>query len=322
MSVIVAVFFLIIGLAALIKSADFLVEGAASLAKRFGIREIVIGLIIVSFGTSAPELVVNVLSALSGNYDLAIGNVVGSNIANTFLILGVSAAIFPLIVKRGTVWKEIPLSLLAAVALLVLISDTLLEGESASILSRADGIMLLFFFIIFLYYSYGISRTTGEAEENDNTKVRSVSSSVTRVIGGIAGLVVGGHLIVSSAVTLAQVFGVSEGLIGLTVVALGTSLPELATSAVAAYRKKADIAVGNVVGSNIFNIFFILGITSLISPLPVGDTIDIDVGMTILSSLLLFLVLFVGKKHTLQRGQGVFFIVLYLAYIIFRVWQG
>ncbi|MEX1112377.1 MAG: calcium/sodium antiporter [Candidatus Andersenbacteria bacterium] len=322
MSLLLSLLILTLGLAALIKSADFLVEGAASLAKRFGIREIVIGLIIVSFGTSAPELVVNILSALSGSYDLAIGNVVGSNIANTFLILGVSAAIFPLIVKKGTVWKEIPLSLLAAVVLFVLVNDTLLEGEPSSILSRADGLIMLFFFIIFLYYSYGISRTTGDAEENDNTIVRSVGSSVSRVVGGIAGLVIGGQLIVTSAVALAQSFGVTEGLIGLTVVALGTSLPELATSAVAAYRKKVDIAVGNVVGSNIFNIFFILGITSVIRPLPVGPDINIDVGVTIVASLLLFLVMFVGKKHMLQRNQGIVFVVLYLAYIAFRIWQG
>lgn len=311
---------LIVGFLLLIKGADYLVDGASSIAKKLGIRDIVIGLTVVSFGTSAPELVVNILSALNGSFDLAVGNIVGSNIANTFLILGVSAIIYPLAIKSGTVWKEIPLSVLASLALFFLINDALIDQSSASVISRSDGLTLLLFFAIFLYYSYGISKATGEAD--DATKTYSGLISTLMIIGGIFGLVLGGRFIVDSAIQIAAGFGFSEGLIGLTIVALGTSLPELATSAVAAYKHKADIAVGNVVGSNIFNIFFVIAVTSIIAPLPMGPALNLDISIMTTSAFLLFFAMFVGKKHKLERWQGYSFLTLYISYLVFLFWRG
>jgi cation:H+ antiporter len=314
---------LVVGFVLLIKGADWLVEGASSLAKRLGVRDLVIGLTIVAFGTSAPELIVNLFSALSGNTSLALGNIVGSNIVNILLILGISAIIYPLAVTHGTVWKEIPLSLLAALAVFILINDTIIDGASASLLTRIDGFVMLLFFIIFLYYTYGISRIEGQKMKKGELAPRhSLTVALAMIVGGLFGLVGGGYLIVENATALALALGVSQSLIGLTIVAVGTSLPELATSAVAAYRKNADIAVGNIVGSNIFNIFFILAITSIISPLADTPQLNIDLAVMILASALLFVALFIGRRHLLERWQGVGFLLLYAAYISYLVWRG
>jgi cation:H+ antiporter len=313
---------LLVGFGALIKGADWLVEGASSIAKKLGIRDIVIGLTVVSFGTSAPELVVNMFSAWSGTTELAIGNVVGSNIINILLILGVAAAIYPLRVKRGTVWKEIPLALLAAVAVWLLINDGLIDGSGASVITRIDGLILLLFFAIFMYYTYGISKVSGSEDEESEIKAKPGWLAGGMVLGGMGGLVLGGKLIVDAAVTIASGWGVSQSLIGLTVVAIGTSLPELATSAIAALKKRADIAVGNVVGSNIFNLLFILALTGAIFPLPIMPNLNIDIGMMIAVSMILFMTMFVGKKHILERWQGVSFIGLYVVYTIYLVWRG
>jgi cation:H+ antiporter len=309
-----------VGFVLLIKGASLLVDGASSLAMRLGISTLVIGLTIVSFGTSAPELVVNIAASLSGSTDLAIGNIFGSNIVNILFILGISAAIYPLTVGRGTTWKEIPFALLAVVVVGLLVNDVLIDGAKVSILSRIDGFVLIGFFIIFLYYIYGISKAggqTGEAVESF-TPLRSI----VMVIAGIAGLVVGGKWIVDGAIAFATSLGVSEVLIGLTIVAIGTSLPELATSAVAAYKKNVDIAVGNIVGSNIFNIFWILGVSASISPLPFSPTLSFDLMIMFFATLILFGTLFVGKRHTIERWQGVLFICLYIAYIVYVLLRG
>lgn len=308
----------VIGFVLLISGANILVEGSASIAKKLNISSIVIGLTIVAFGTSAPEFIVNIFASVQGNTDIAIGNIIGSNISNILLILGVSSIIYPLATQENTVWKEIPLSLLAAILLGVMVNDTLIDGGTFSGLTRIDGIVFLAFFIIFLYYTFGISKVSGENTDLEIKEMSYMKSSFY-VAGGLLGLVFGGKWIVDGAIKIAEGFNVSQSLIGLTVVAIGTSLPELATSAVAAYKKQSDIAIGNVVGSNIFNIFWILGFSSVINPLPFSKDSAIDVIMTIVASLILFLIMFIGKKHTVERWQGVIMVLIYVGYVAYLI---
>lgn len=308
----------VIGFVLLISGANILVEGSASIAKKLNISSIVIGLTIVAFGTSAPEFIVNIFASVQGNTDIAIGNIIGSNISNILLILGVSSIIYPLATQENTVWKEIPLSLLAAILLGVMVNDTLIDGGTFSGLTRIDGIVFLAFFIIFLYYTFGISKVSGENTDLEIKEMSYLKSSLY-IVGGLLGLVFGGKWIVDGAIKIAEGFNVSQSLIGLTVVAIGTSLPELATSAVAAYKKQSDIAIGNVVGSNIFNIFWILGFSSVINPLPFSKDSAIDVIMTIVASLILFLIMFIGKKHTVERWQGVIMILIYISYVAYLI---
>lgn len=314
-------FLFIFGFFVLIKGADLLVDGATSVAKRLNVSDLVIGLTVVAFGTSTPELFVNIFASFQGNTDIAIGNVLGSNIANILLILGIAAIIFPLKVQNTTVWKEIPFSLLAILVLAVLANDELIDQKSSSELTRSDGLILLGFFIIFIYYIFGIAK---ESNTNHNKEVGHLSNfkSIAFIVIGLTGLVLGGKWIVDGAVEIAKDLGVSQSLIALTVIAIGTSLPELATSSVAAYKKNTDIAIGNVVGSNIFNIFWILGISSIIKPLPFHSSSNADITMTIIASILLFAFLFTGKKHLLERWEGGMFILIYLAYIVFLIIRG
>lgn len=308
----------VVGFVLLISGANLLVEGSASIAKNLNISSIVIGLTIVAFGTSAPELIVNIFASVQGNTEIAIGNILGSNIVNILLILGVSSIIYPLATKENTVWKEIPLSLLAAILVGVMVNDTLIDGGTFSGLTKIDGIVLIAFFIIFLYYTFGISKVSGE---NTDLEIKDMSymKSSLYIVGGLLGLVFGGKWIVDGAIKIAEGFNVSQSLIGLTVVAIGTSLPELATSAVAAYKKQSDIAIGNVVGSNIFNIFWILGLSAVINPLPFSKDSVIDIIMTIVASLILFLIMFIGKKHTVERWQGVIMILIYIGYVAYLI---
>ncbi|MFC1537792.1 calcium/sodium antiporter [Candidatus Latescibacterota bacterium] len=310
---------LISGLLLLVKGADILVDGASSIAQRLGISELVIGLTVVAFGTSSPELFVNIVASIQGNPNIAIGNIIGSNIANILLILGVSAIIFPLSVSKGTVWKEIPLSLLAAVLLGILANDQLIDKSNFSAVTRIDGLVFLSFFIIFMYYSYGIANRIKGMEEHVLKKQYGIKKSVILIIIGLIGLSGGGKLIVDSAIRIGLTFGINQAFLGLTVVAIGTSLPELATSVVAAFKKNSEIAVGNIVGSNIFNIFFILGISALIKPLPFQPESNIDIGTMIVSSFLLFLCMFTGGKKLLDRWEGIIFILLYVMYITFLI---
>lgn len=310
---------LVVGFVLLIKGADWLVDGASAIAGRFNISDLVIGLTVVAFGTSTPELFVNIIASAKGNTDIAIGNVLGSNIANVFLILGVSAIIYPLSVTKGTVWKGIPFGLLAVIVLAFMANDRLIDGSATSLLTRIDGLILLAFFSIFLYYSFSIATTIEEMEEQLPRKTRSMAISLLLVIIGLVGLTLGGQWIVNGAIKLAMSFGMSESLVGLTIVAVGTSLPELATSAMAAYKKNVEIAVGNVVGSNIFNIFLVLGVSSTVKPLPFQTRSNLDIAVVILSSLLLFLFMFTGKKRSLDRWEGIVFVILYVAYIAFLI---
>lgn len=317
-----AILFFITGVALIIFGANFLVDGASSLAKKFNIPTIVIGLTVVAFGTSMPELVVSVYSALSGNSDIAIGNVVGSNIFNVLLIVGLSAIIYPLKVQRNTVWKEIPMSLLAALLLIFFVSDKLIRNSAVSEISRLDGAIFLLLFGGFMAYTIAISRKKSSTEPETPVKEMSWLKSVAWVLAGIGGLVGGGKLFVDGASEIAAYFGMSQAVIGLTIVAAGTSMPELATSVVAAMKKNSDIAIGNVVGSNIFNIFLILGVSAVIRPLPMGGISMVDLWVCAGTSLLLFASCFVLRRHSIGRVEGTFYVlgyVIYTAYLLYRM---
>ncbi len=311
----------VIGFGLLIKGADLLVEGAASIARRFNISNIVIGLTIVAFGTSTPEFVVSVLAALNDKNDIAIGNILGSNIANILLILGITAVIYPVKALRNTVLKEIPLSMLAAIVLALLANDKLVDGAASSALTRIDGGVLLCFFAIFLYYIFSITHSVQDIPPIEASLQKKLTplASVAYVLLGLLGLIIGGRWIVDGAVEIARLFALSESVIGLTVVALGTSLPELATSVVAAYKKQSDIAIGNVVGSNIFNIFWILGFSAVIKPLPFSVSSEVDLIMSAVAGLLLFVFMFTSKKHVLERWEGAFLVTTYIGYITYLV---
>lgn len=312
----------IVGFVVLIKSADLVVIGASSLAKRFNISDLAIGLTVVAFGTSCPELFVNIVSSYQGETDIAIGNIIGSNICNILLILGISSIIYPLSVSRGTVWREIPLCLLASVLLGIMANDRYWDGADQSVLTRSDGLVFLAFFAIFLYYTWSISGRAEGMEEQPSLKRYGSGKSVLMVLSGLAGLTLGGKWIVDGAVHLAVSFGMSQSLVGLTIVAIGTSLPELATSAMAAKNRNVEIAVGNVVGSNIFNVFFVLGSSSIIKKLPFPQKGNIDIAVSVLASLLLFIWMFTGKKRSLDRWEGGIFLGLYAAYLVFLVIRG
>lgn len=316
----VAILLVIVGLAILVAGAETLVRGSASMAKKLGISSLVIGLTVVALGTSMPELVVNMVSAFKGTADIAIGNVVGSNIANILLIGGLAAVIYPLRVKGSTVWREIPFAILALVLVYIMGNDALVDGMNFNILSRTDGLLLLSIFIIFMFYIVSLAKK-GEVKEEKIT-LYSWPLSIIFTLAGLTLLCVGGKILVDNAVILATLAGLSQAFIGLTIVAVGTSLPELATSVVAAYHKHDDIAVGNIIGSNIFNVFWILGLTSTLMPLPFNPATSFDVIVGVATSLLLFFFMFISTKHKIDRWQGVTFLALYVGYIVYLVMRG
>lgn len=311
---------LLVGFAVLIKGADFLVNGASSAAKKRGISNLAIGLTVVAFGTSMPELIVSLLAAIDGKNDASFGNVIGSNNFNLLFILGISGIIYPLVVQRNTVKYEVPLSLFAALVLFALVNDTMVFGStefSAPVggsLSRLDSIVLLLFFLLFLWYVYRTMRTTADLDEGEPIKIYSLPMSIGLVIIGLVMLIFGGKLVVDNAIEIAHNFGLSEKLIGLTILAAGTSLPELATSCVAAYKKNTDIAIGNVVGSNIFNIFFILGITGLVNPMPYSLSMNFDLQVLMASTVLLMVFMFTLNTRKLDRWEAVIMLAAYIAY--------
>jgi len=307
---------LIAGLALLIKAADLLVSGASSIAGRLGISSLVIGLTVVSFGTSLPEMLVTLVSGLRHNADLAIANVIGSNIANVLLVLGIAAVIRPLPVKDSTVVSEIPFSLTAALLVGFLANAALFSTTHELSISRLDGGILLFFFALFLLYVYKISRE-GTHLAGDEPRMLSTSRSVVYIVLGVAGLYLGGGWVVDGAVGIALAMNVDDALIGLTIVAVGTSTPEIVASAVAAYRNQTDIAVGNVVGSNIFNILWVLGFTSSLVELPFEVVNNTDLVMVICSSALILLALITSRNNSIMRSHGVIFIALYAGYIFY-----
>lgn len=314
-------FFLVAGVALLLKGADFLVDGASRMAAQMGLSPLVIGLTIVSFGTSMPEVLVTIMSGVSGHPDLAIGNIIGSNIANIMLVLGISAIIRPLPVHDSTVVSEIPFSLTAALLVGFLANAALFSSYQELSISRADGGILLFFFFLFGIYIYNIARTRAVPDEL-REPANGLGKPALLIVLGVAGLYLGGRWVVDSAIAIARALDISDSLIGLTIVAVGTSLPELMASAVAAWRNQTDIAVGNVVGSNIFNLLWVLGITALITELPFEVVSNADLVMVIASSSLLLLALVSSRRNTVLRIHGGIFVLAYGAYLLYLVNRG
>jgi cation:H+ antiporter len=313
--VIIQILLLILGFAILIAGADWLVTGGSALARKFKVSELAIGLTIVAFGTSMPEFVVNSFAAYQTHGDLVFGNVIGSNIINLFAILGITGLITPIMVQSSTVWKEIPISFFGVLLLFFLSNSVISENE---ILSRIDGLILLIFFCLFLYYVFRQLKS-----ENTPLGLKRIEMSSFKmwmfILLGLAFLVAGGRLVVVNAVNIATELGISETIIGLTIVAAGTSLPELATSIVAAIKKNTDIAVGNIVGSNIFNIFYVLAVSSLIKPIAYNVKFNFDLYLLAFGTILLFLAMFLGGKKKLDRWEAGILFLIYIGYTIFLI---
>lgn len=311
---------LIGGLALILLGANYLTDGASSVAKKWGVSDLVIGLTIVAFGTSAPELVISSLSAISGSAELAIGNVVGSNIFNILMIIGCVALVMPIKVDKSIMSNEIPLVILSALAMLFCANDVILNGGTSNFISRADGLILLLFFAIFMRYTFSIA-TKGGGESAEEVKTMSGIKATLFILGGLAGLIFGGQFFVDGASGIALSMGVNESIVGLTIVAAGTSLPELATSLTAAFKKNPGMAIGNVIGSNIFNSFFILGCASTISPLPMGGITNFDLLSMVGASVLFFVFGWLFKQRTITRFEGAVMVACYIAYTTYLVMQ-
>lgn len=305
--------FFILGLIMLVIGANYFVDGAAGIAKRLKVSALLIGLTVVAFGTSAPEVAVSISASLKGNNGIALGNVLGSNIFNLSFILGAAAIIFPLSVERQTIKKEIPIMILSALSLFALGADSVIDKDSNIIISRGDGLMLLLLFVSFLYYVIEVARNSREVIELlDNPIEGNTFKLLVKTVGGLALIISGGYIVVESAVKIATALGISQTFIGLTIVAVGTSLPELVTSIIASIKKNPEIAVGNVVGSNIFNAFFILGASAVISPITVASSLIIDITFNIILS---FILLFFSISHrSISKKEGGALLVAFLAY--------
>ena len=349
----VAAICIVVGFVALVKGADWLVDGASAIAKRFGISDLVIGLTVVAFGTSMPEFVVNMVSVAEGSTDLAITNIVGSNIINTFVILGLTALVYPIVSQKRSRDFDIPMSIIAGVLVLIFVAVQLPFGEAGKGIGHLGGGVLLAFFCYFLYNTFrnakegvkelrnegvkelknegvkelrneGVKELKSEGVKelkSEGVKELTIQRAIGLIIGGLVGLVVGGELIVKSAVDLATRMGVSEAIIGLTIVALGTSLPELATSVIAAAKHNSDIAIGNVFGSNIFNVFFVLGTSAAIHPLPAYEGIELDACMAAMGSIIVWLAVKTDKDRKVQRWAGALLLIVYGGYLAYRLWE-
>jgi len=309
---------IILGMALLVKGGDILVDGSSSLARRFKISELAIGLTIVAFGTSAPELVVSLVASIDLHPEISFGNAIGSNNFNLFIILGLTSMIMPIAVQKNTIRFEIPFSLLAAV-ILFLLTNFAFSPNGKYMLNRIDGIILLVFFGLFLFYVFKSMKNTETTEQITVHKTLSFAKSLVFVILGLVFLVVGGRLVVNSAVFLARAFNISEKIIGLTIVAAGTSLPELVTSIAAIIKKSDDIAIGNIVGSNIFNILLILGISSVAHPMEFSPVFNRDIYFLIIGTILLLLAMLFGKKRVIDRWEGAIFVLMYAGYVVYLI---
>lgn len=319
-----SIVYLLGGLILILGGANFLTDGSSAVARRMGISDLVVGLTVVAFGTSTPELAISIISAIQGNAELAVGNTVGSNIFNILAIIGITSIVRPIKVERSIMTNEIPLVILSSVVLIVMANGPLLDGDPSAIITRIDGIILLLFFVIFMRYTFAQARTKGD---NDDPAAQKASKrpplpmwrSVIYIIGGLAALVFGGDLFVDGASEIARRFGVSDAVIGLTIVAVGTSLPELAASVTAAVKGMPGLAIGNVIGSNIFNIFLVLGSAATIAPLPLGNVTNIDLGVLLFASLLFWIFGRFFKTHTFTRAEGVIMTACYIGYMTWLV---
>lgn len=310
----------VVGLYFLMKGADFIVDSSSSMAKKLGVSSLMIGLTVVAFGTSLPELVVNVIAAFEGATEVSFGNIIGSNIANILLILGITALISNVKVKSSTVWKEIPFALLAAFVFFILTSK-IFFGEG-TFFRWNDGLILLVLFVIFLYYMFNMAKK----DKTEIKVVEKVEISNWKIglmfVLGLVGIYFGGKWVVEGAVFIAGQFGLSEYLISATIVAIGTSLPELVVCVVAAMKKNIDLAVGNIIGSNIFNLLWVFGVISFISPLKISRFISFEIGIMFLVTLLLFVFMFIWNKHELRKKEGIIFVSLYILYIAYLIIRG
>jgi cation:H+ antiporter len=315
---IIDILLIILGMVLLIKGGDLLVDGASSLARRFKISELTIGLTIVAFGTSSPELVVSLSAAIGLHPEISLGNVIGSNNFNLFFILGITGIIAPIVVQKNTVRIEIPLSLLAVIVFFLLANFNFFPDEK-NLLTRIDGIILLLFFGLFLFYAYKNMKTAAAEEETIFVKSLSTIKIVLFIIFGLISLVIGGRLVVNSAVAIAHALNISEKVIGLTIVAVGTSLPELVTSIIAIIKKSNDIAIGNIIGSNIFNIFLILGVSAVITPINYSLVFNKDIYILALGTVLLLLAMLTGKNKRLDRWEAAVLFSIYIGYVIYLI---
>ena len=313
----VQIILFLVGLALVVFGADYLVEGASAVARKAGLSEFIIGLTIVGMGTSAPEMVVSFIGAAQGNADIAIGNVVGSNIFNTLLILGVTALILPMTITPENRKRDIPMNIFTVVVLVLLGLEHTIFGIGTDGLSRIDGGILLALFIAYMWYSFTSSKP--ESDSAQDAKKTAIWLAVLYIVGGLAALVFGGRLFVNSAVSIAHSFGVSDKFIAITILAGGTSMPELATCIAAAVKKKGQLALGNIIGSNIFNVLLILGGSAIISPLSFADISYVDLGILLASALVLLTSCFVGKKNSLDRLDGVLFLILWAGYMAWLI---
>ncbi|MBN2093556.1 calcium/sodium antiporter [candidate division KSB1 bacterium] len=315
MELLFSFFMILLGFGALIFSADRLVEGSSSLAHRLSVSEIAIGLTVISFGTSAPELAVNILAAFKNESEIVFGNIIGSNLMNLLLVLGASAVIKPLTIKRNTIRKEIPFSLIAILIFLILANDGFINNKPENELTRSEAVILFIFFCAFLWYVFKLPRNSS-SEKFDIIEL-PLWKTLLFIFLGIAGLALGGHWVVKYSVNVASYFNISHKFIGLTLVAGGTSLPELVTSIVAAKKNRMDMAVGNVIGSNIFNIFFILAVSAGISHLPYDIVLNWDAGLLAFCSAILLILFWMRKKMIIDRWIGLFFLIQYILYIVY-----
>jgi len=304
------------GFLLLIWSADRFVIGASGLALNFGVSPLIIGLTIVGFGTSAPELIVNIISSAGGYNEICFGDVLGSNIFNTLVVLGVAGIIYPISIQKNTVKKEIPFVLIGTIFVLALSNNFIFSGNT---LSRLDGIFLILSLIIFFAYVVGIAKE--KISEEITVKLHSVPTSMLYIVIGIIGLFFGGQMVVKNAVFIAQLMNVSEKFIAITIVALGTSLPELATSIIAITKKRHGLAIGNVIGSNLFNIFLVLGVSSIIKPIFFPVELNIDFYFLIIITIILFITMFTGKRRKLERAESIIFVLLYIGYVVFLFYR-
>ena len=312
---------LIVGLVLLVKGADWLVDGASAIAKRFGISDLIIGLTVVAFGTSMPEFVVNMVSVADGVTDLAITNILGSNIINTFVILGLTALVYPVVSQKRSRDFDIPLSIIAGILVFGCVAVQSPFGEEGRGVTRMGGVLLLLFFFYFLYNTIRHAKDHPDEITPDTYQAMPAYKAVLFIVFGLVGLVLGGEMIVKSAVKIAVNLGVSDAIIGLTIVALGTSLPELATSVIAATKHNCDIALGNVIGSNIFNVFFVLGTSAVIRPLPAYSGIELDAWVAAIGSILVWLFVKSNHERKIQRWGGAVLLIVYAVYLTARLYQ-